>query len=95
MDTLGALCASLPSIGERDPLAGVVAAMGAQSGSARVAYASLSGWLPGEETARVLARYARTAHAHERAHKNATDNARMRKPTRRAASRMRAPAPAH
>ena len=63
MDTLGALCASLPSIGERDPLAGVVAAMGAQSGSARVAYASLSGWLPGEETARVLARYARTAHA--------------------------------
>ena len=63
MDTLGALCASLPSIGEKDPLAGVVAAMGAQSGSARVAYASLSGWLPGEETARVLARYARTAHA--------------------------------
>jgi hypothetical protein len=63
MDTLGALCASLPSIGERDPLAGVVAAMGAQSGSARVAYASLSGWLPGAETARVLARYVRTAHA--------------------------------
>lgn len=63
MDTLGALCASLPSIGERDPLAGVVEAMGAQSGSARVAYASLSGWLPGAETARVLARYARTAHA--------------------------------
>jgi hypothetical protein len=63
MDTLGALCASLPSIGETDPLAGVIAAMGAKSGSARVAYASLSGWLPGAETARVLAQYTRSAHA--------------------------------
>jgi hypothetical protein len=62
MDTLEALCAALPAVNAAHALESALAAMEAQSGTARVAYASLEGAMPGGAT-RALARYVRTHHA--------------------------------
>ena len=59
MDTLGALSAALPAVEAAHALESALVAMEAQSGTARVAYASLEGALA-DGAARALARYVRT-----------------------------------
>ena len=62
MDTLGSLSAALPAVEAAHALESALVAMEAQSGTARVAYASLEGALPNGAT-RALARYVRTHQA--------------------------------
>ena len=62
MVTLGALCAALPSVEAAHALNAALAAMEASSGSARVAYAAISGSVP-DGASDALARYVRTSHA--------------------------------